>query len=186
MVLSFARTNAAESRRVSVSMPATFVERLRRYAEVIVRIGLNLQPGQRLLIAEPFELQGVSRAAAGLVEAVRMAAPAYIVPFMFVYEPSLLTIGEWDKIVTSCISAIVGVICLAGSLQGHLLREARVWERIAPFGAAIALIKPGLVTDAIGLGLLAVVLVAQKLHRPDRNPAVVDAVAGDASPLERQ
>ena len=28
-------------------------------------------------------------------EAVRIAAPAYIVPFMFVYEPSLLLIGDW-------------------------------------------------------------------------------------------
>ena len=39
-------------------------------AEVIVRIGLNLQPGQRLLIAEPYELQGVCPAASGLVRAV--------------------------------------------------------------------------------------------------------------------
>ena len=29
-------------------------------------------------------------------EAVRIAAPAYIVPFMFVYEPSLLLIGDWS------------------------------------------------------------------------------------------
>jgi aminopeptidase len=49
---------------------------LRSYAEVIVRIGLNLQRGQRLLIAEPFELQGVSREAADLVEAVTAAAQA--------------------------------------------------------------------------------------------------------------
>jgi TRAP-type uncharacterized transport system fused permease subunit len=119
-------------------------------------------------------------------EAVRMAAPAYIVPFMFVYEPSLLTIGDWDKIVTSCISAIVGVVCLAGSLQGQLLREARMWERIALFAAALLLIKPGLITDSIGLGLLVVVLLVQNLRREDRNPAVVDAVAGHARPLERQ
>jgi TRAP-type uncharacterized transport system fused permease subunit len=119
-------------------------------------------------------------------EAMRMAAPAYIVPFMFVYEPSLLTIGEWDKIVTSCVSAIVGVVCLAGSLQGQLLREAKVWERIALFLAAMALIKPGLITDAIGLALLGAVLAAQWLRRPNRNPAVVNAVASDAGPFERQ
>ena len=28
-------------------------------------------------------------------EAVRLAAPAYIMPFMFIYEPSLLLIGDW-------------------------------------------------------------------------------------------
>jgi TRAP transporter 4TM/12TM fusion protein len=97
-------------------------------------------------------------------EAVRMAAPAYIVPFMFVYEPSLLIIGDdWGLIATSCLSAVIGVVCLAGSLQGNLLREARVWERVALFVAAMCLIKPGLVTDVVGLGLLGVVLLSQKL-----------------------
>src|SRR6266540_2193608 len=34
-------------------------------------------------------------------ESMRVAAPAYIVPFMFIYEPSLLMIGDWVTIVTS-------------------------------------------------------------------------------------
>jgi aminopeptidase len=51
-----------------------FEPRLHAFAEVIVRVGLNLQPGQRLLIAEPYELQGVARSAAVIVEAVIKAA----------------------------------------------------------------------------------------------------------------
>lgn len=51
-----------------------FTENLRALAEVIVRVGLNLQSGKRLLIAEPYELQGVSRQAAALVEAVDCCA----------------------------------------------------------------------------------------------------------------
>ncbi len=51
-----------------------FESRLRLFAEVIVRVGLNLQPGQRLLITEPYELQGVARSAEVIVEAVRIAA----------------------------------------------------------------------------------------------------------------
>ena len=51
-----------------------FPTRLRAFAEVIVRTGLNLQPGQRLLIAEPYELQGVARSAEIIVEAVKAAA----------------------------------------------------------------------------------------------------------------
>lgn len=50
-------------------MPGT-APSLQIYAGVVVRVGLNLQPGQDLLIAEPYELQGVSRSAAALVEAV--------------------------------------------------------------------------------------------------------------------
>ncbi|MFT3829708.1 MAG: aminopeptidase [Opitutaceae bacterium] len=54
-------------------MFAGFEEQLRRYAEVIVRFGLNLRAGQRVLLAEPYELQGVARAAAPLVDVIATA-----------------------------------------------------------------------------------------------------------------
>ena len=97
-------------------------------------------------------------------EAMRLAAPAYIIPFMFIYEPSLLLIGDWFTSATSLCSAIVGVVCLASGLQGWLLRDATWWERALLLAAAILLIKPGYVSDAIGLGLLALAIAAQMLR----------------------
>ena len=44
-------------------MPSDFELRLKALVEVIITVGLNLQSGQRLLIAEPYELQGVARSA---------------------------------------------------------------------------------------------------------------------------
>lgn len=41
-----------------------------------MRVGLNLKRGQRLLITDPYELQGIARNAAVIVEAVRVAATA--------------------------------------------------------------------------------------------------------------
>ena len=98
--------------------------------------------------------------------AMRAATPAYIVPFMFVYEPLLLLIvkdwsNEWAFVVWSVISASVGVVCLAGSLFGWLFTLATLWQRVLLFVAALCLIKPGLITDVIGLVLLAVVSAAQ-------------------------
>jgi TRAP transporter 4TM/12TM fusion protein len=102
--------------------------------------------------------------------AMRAAAPAYIVPFMFVYEPMLLLIvpdwgASWPFVVWSIITASVGVICLAASLFGWLLTLATAWQRVLLFIAAMCLIKPGLITDTIGLVLLAAVLAAQVLAR---------------------
>jgi TRAP transporter 4TM/12TM fusion protein len=102
--------------------------------------------------------------------AMRAAAPAYIVPFMFVYEPLLLLIvndwsREWAFVVWSVITASVGVVCLAASLFGWLFTFALTWHRVLLFIAALCLIKPGLITDAIGLALLAVVSAAQLLAR---------------------
>jgi TRAP-type uncharacterized transport system fused permease subunit len=98
--------------------------------------------------------------------AMRAAAPAYIVPFMFVYEPMLLLIAkdwasEWIWVLWSVCTALVGVTCLAGSLFGWLLGLASLWQRVLLFVAAMCLIKPGLITDAIGFCTLAVVLAAQ-------------------------
>lgn len=50
------------------------VNRWGRYAEVIVRVGLNLQPGQPLLITDPYEQHGVAPEAEELVGALRLAA----------------------------------------------------------------------------------------------------------------
>jgi TRAP-type uncharacterized transport system fused permease subunit len=90
---------------------------------------------------------------AGL-ESVRVAAPAYIVPFMFVYEPSLLMIGDWLTIATSLMSAVIGVVCLAAGLVGYLRRPCAWWERCLLVVAALLLIKPGYISDFIGLAVL--------------------------------
>jgi TRAP transporter 4TM/12TM fusion protein len=102
--------------------------------------------------------------------AMRAAAPAYIVPFMFVYEPLLLLIvndwsREWAFVVWSMITASVGVVCLAASLFGWLFTLALAWHRVLLFIAALCLIKPGLITDALGLVLLAIVVAAQLVTR---------------------
>lgn len=55
-------------------MPSEFDPRLRAMAEVIVRIGLNLQSGQPLLITDPYDLLGVHPEAMPLATAVERAA----------------------------------------------------------------------------------------------------------------
>jgi len=97
--------------------------------------------------------------------AVRAGAPAYIVPFMFVYEPALLTIGDWTTTLTGTLTATLGVILLAAGLFGYLLRPTSWWQRGVLIVAAMLLIKPGWITDLIGLGLGLVVVAAQLAQR---------------------
>jgi len=97
--------------------------------------------------------------------AVRAGAPAYIVPFMFVYEPALLTIGDWTTTLSGTLTAILGVILLAAGLFGYLLRPTSWWQRGVLIVAAMLLIKPGWITDLIGLGLGLVVVAAQLAQR---------------------
>jgi TRAP transporter 4TM/12TM fusion protein len=98
-------------------------------------------------------------AAAGLAKAnmwtsgwaaMRAAAPAYIVPFMFVYEPALLMIGDWTTIVAATASATVGVIALASGFFGYLLAPLTLWQRAVLLVAAFLLIVPELVSSIVG------------------------------------
>lgn len=112
--------------------------------------------------------------------AVKLGATGYIVPFMFVFGPSLLFIGAWHEILGTAVTATIGVVCLAGGLHGFLIRRALWWERAALLAASVVLIKPGIYTDLAGLALLAVVLASQRLAaRAEPVPAPAAAQPGD-------
>jgi TRAP transporter 4TM/12TM fusion protein len=104
------------------------------------------------------------------IAAMRVAAPAYIVPFMFVYEPVLLLVvkdwsSQWPFVVLAVVTATLGAMCLAASLHGWLIGLASMWERVALFAAALLLIKPGAYSDMVGLALLGAVAAAQLYSR---------------------
>jgi TRAP transporter 4TM/12TM fusion protein len=105
---------------------------------------------------------------AGLA-AVRAAAPAYIVPFMFVYEPALLFIVDegqhWYHALWPIATAMIGVIALSGGLFGWLFGYANMAQRVLLVGGALSLIKPGGMTDLVGFGILATVVLWQLLLR---------------------
>jgi len=97
--------------------------------------------------------------------AVKLGATGYIVPYMFVFSPLLLLIGSWWRVGLAVLTALIGVTCLAGSLHKYFLGHLKNWERIVLLVAAFMLIKPGGITDAVGVALLLVVLVGQYIRK---------------------
>jgi len=103
-----------------------------------------------------------SFAAAGLARAdpwrtswiaVRLGLATLIVPFMFFYSPLLLGQGPWLEVAWVFGSAALGVVILAAATEGWL-NGVLIWPlRIILFAAALCLILPEGVTDAVGLGL---------------------------------
>jgi len=99
------------------------------------------------------------------LQAVRMGATGFIVPFMFVYGPSLLLMGNWLEIIMAIISASVGVILLSAGLMGWFVGETRLWQRGLLVLSAILLIKPGLTTDLVGAGIALIVGLWQTVEK---------------------
>ncbi|HEY8268102.1 MAG TPA: TRAP transporter permease [Xanthobacteraceae bacterium] len=97
--------------------------------------------------------------------AVKIGAAGFIVPFMFVYEPALLMIGDWPTIIWRFIASSIGIGMFAGGLHGYFLTRASLWQRAALIVAGLLLIAPELLTDAIGFGLGFIVIASQALAR---------------------
>jgi TRAP transporter 4TM/12TM fusion protein len=97
--------------------------------------------------------------------AVKIGAAGFLVPFMFVYEPALLLIGEWPTVLHASLTATAGCLMLAAGLHGYLVGRASLWQRAALCAAAITLIKPGLVTDIAGAALGIAVILVQLAER---------------------
>jgi TRAP-type uncharacterized transport system fused permease subunit len=105
----------------------------------------------------------------------KYTAPAFLVPFMFVLDPSgtgLLLGGSfknlaqanWLSIAEVTITAAFGIAALAGGLQGWLLRKTNLLERWMLIIAGLMLVYPRAMFDAIGLALVIIVVVMQKLR----------------------
>ncbi|MCJ7494592.1 MAG: TRAP transporter permease, partial [Deltaproteobacteria bacterium] len=86
--------------------------------------------------------------------ACRLGLVVYILPYMFVYNNALLLKGEMSDIILSTITAFIGVYALSCGIQGYMFRATRIYERILFFVAALALIKPGWISDVVGLSIL--------------------------------
>jgi TRAP transporter 4TM/12TM fusion protein len=74
--------------------------------------------------------------------AMRLCAIAYIVPFLFVFSPSLLLIGHWYEVALSVITAIIGAILLGVGVVGYLFRSLGIFKRALFVLAATGLLIP--------------------------------------------
>jgi TRAP-type uncharacterized transport system fused permease subunit len=100
------------------------------------------------------------------IQAMKFAAAGFIVPFFFVYNPALLFSGEWTDILRAVVTGSIGVVALAASMEGYFLRTATLLERALFLAAAFLLIDPNAATDVVGLGVLGIALLIQKMWTP--------------------
>jgi TRAP transporter 4TM/12TM fusion protein len=110
------------------------------------------------------------------VKAFTFGIVAYIVPFMFVFSPALLLRGEPLLIITSLISATVGIIILSTSVAGYLLTDLNMPLRILAFLVGVSLIHVSWVTDMIGIIVFGLIFVFQLVKRNKMDPTKHKAV----------
>jgi TRAP-type uncharacterized transport system fused permease subunit len=92
----------------------------------------------------------------------RIGLPVFIVPFLFVYSPSLLLIGPWTETLCSFLTAFLGCVVCAMGMIGFTWRKAMLLDRAILILSSCFLVGAGSLSDAIGLILLAAVLLKQR------------------------
>ena len=94
--------------------------------------------------------------------ATKLAIAAFVVPYVFALNPSLLMIDAtvMDVILNSATS-ILGIFGIAAGLEGFIIRPVGPLARVGCIIGGLLMLIPGIVTDIIGLVLLALIVVLQ-------------------------
>ena len=96
------------------------------------------------------------------VHASKLAIAAFIIPYVFVLSPVLLMVDATPlAIVSVTLTALLGMIAISSALCGFLADHCRPYERLLLIIAGLLMIKPGGITDLVGLVLFVVILVMQ-------------------------
>lgn len=104
------------------------------------------------------------------IYAWKYTLPAFIVPFMFTLDPKgvgILLKGPALDIIWTTVTAFIGILALAGGVENWFLKKTTLYERLMLLGAGLLLVYPIAFYDAIGLGLMALVVFLQKLRRDE-------------------
>jgi TRAP transporter 4TM/12TM fusion protein len=87
--------------------------------------------------------------------------PSFLVPYLYVYANELLLMGTPFKLLTTVVSSFVGLSCMAVMFHGYLFRNLNWLERMLFLIGGLILVYPHWITDIIGYGLLALLVVWQ-------------------------
>jgi TRAP transporter 4TM/12TM fusion protein len=83
--------------------------------------------------------------------ACRLALVVFIVPYMFVYNNSLLLIGNPLEVLEVCVTSLIGVLGLSYAIQNYMRGKLPILLRLTLFAGSCALIYPGWRTDLFGI-----------------------------------
>lgn len=90
-----------------------------------------------------------------------MALVAFLVPFVWVYEPAFLLIGTVPEIIWTVITCTIGTVALAFGLEGYMLCRVSLPLRVVLIAAAIMMVIPERISTVIGLAVILAVLAVQ-------------------------
>lgn len=125
-------------------------------ADITPPVSLAAYAGAGLANANPFKTG---------VNAVKLAIAAFIIPYIFVYDPILLLQMQEGTVLTllfAIVTAVLGMTAVSAALIGYFVTQPNALERLILFAAGLLMIIPDLLPSTIGLLLTAGIWFLQK------------------------
>jgi TRAP-type uncharacterized transport system fused permease subunit len=124
-------------------------------ADITPPVALAAYAGASMAGADPFKTGNT---------AFRLGLAKALVPFVFVYSPSMLLVTKgftWSEFFETTIGCAIGVVMLAIALTGYGLARIPNFERFWLGVASVLVISPSRTATLIGLAMSVPVLIRQ-------------------------
>ena len=111
------------------------------------------------------------------VTAVRLAIAAFLIPFVFVLEPSLLLQGTITELIPALATLVLGMMVIAAGLAGYFFGRTSALERALLLIGGVLMVYPHVVVSVAGLVLAVIAVVLQLIRRRGSrgdSPSVAD------------
>lgn len=101
------------------------------------------------------------------MQAIKIAAAGFVIPFMAVYTPALMlqdggaltqSIGFWPAVIYIVFKTGLSIMLWGVAVIGYLRADLAIWERLLAAAAAFTLIAALPATDEIGFALAAAMI----------------------------
>ena len=156
-------------------------------APVVLKLGIDLLPAHMFVfyfgivadITPPVALAAYAGSAIARsnplktgVQATKLAIAAFLIPYVFALNPSLLLLGSTPiQVISVTITAFIGMFGVASAVEGYLFANMNPIVRIIALAGGLLLIIPGAATDVIGVVLVLLVMAFQKARSKKANSA---------------
>ena len=96
--------------------------------------------------------------------AFRLGLAKALVPFVFVFSPSLLLVAKgftWESFIITFTGCVMGITLMAAALSKFFMVEMKRWEQLSCLFAALLMIAPSLTATIVGVILVIPMMVNQ-------------------------
>jgi len=131
-------------------------------ADITPPVALAAYAGASIAKSDPLKTGIVS---------TKLAIGAFIVPFIFVYNPAMLWINTtWYGVIQTLFTSCIGMTAIGASMIGFFVARMTWLERGVFFIGGLMLVDPGTMTDIAGILILAIAVFFQWQKKRKESP----------------